>query len=125
MSGKLSVPVLERDYIVRLTSEPDPARKLDIYASAIAHMQQRLGPLLRVLQAVATFDAEPAAIWEDLVRRRARNMPLLIEHLASVGALRADIDAADAADAVWALNSSEVYVMLTGIRGWSPERYQR
>jgi len=30
----------------------------------------------------------------------------------------------DAADVVWAMASSELYVMLTAERGWSPDRYE-
>jgi hypothetical protein len=32
---------------------------------------------------------------------------------------------AEAADTVWALNSSELYIMLTLERGWTPRQYER
>jgi hypothetical protein len=51
-------------------------------------------------------------------------MPLLIEHLRDAGALRADVPPAEAADTVWAINSTEVHVLLRDQRGWTDERYE-
>jgi hypothetical protein len=43
--------------------------------------------------------------------------------LAAVGALRVDLG--EAADIIWATNAPEVYQLLVGQRGWSPDRYER
>ena len=51
-------------------------------------------------------------------------MPLFIEHLESAGALRAGLSRQEAADTVWAVNSTEVYQLMTQTRGWSPQHYQ-
>jgi hypothetical protein len=37
--------------------------------------------------------------------------------------LRLDPD--QAADIVWAINSTEMYQLLVGERGWTPQRYER
>jgi hypothetical protein len=42
----------------------------------------------------------------------------------SAGGLRPGLNEEQAADTVGALNSSEVYVLMTGERGWSPERFE-
>ena len=52
-------------------------------------------------------------------------MPLLIEDLESTGALRTGLSRQDAADTVWAINSTEVYQLMTRTRGWSPQHYQQ
>lgn len=44
--------------------------------------------------------------------------------LAHAGGLRAGLSIDEAADTIWATNSSELYVLLTTERGWSPDRYQ-
>jgi hypothetical protein len=36
--------------------------------------------------------------------------------------LRVDLD--EAADIVWATNAPELYQLLVGQRGWSPDRYE-
>jgi hypothetical protein len=70
---------------------------------------------------------EPALnqVWQQLLDRRARNMPLLIEHLAAAGVLRAGLTPPEAADTVWAVNSTEVYHLMTETRGWTAPQYER
>jgi hypothetical protein len=52
-------------------------------------------------------------------------MRKLARDLAQAGGLRAGVSIDEAADTIWATNSSELYVLLTAERGWSPDRYQR
>src|SRR5579862_4177793 len=106
------VDLLDRGYVAELRAEPDPAAKLRIYAAALTRIHARLAPLSLAARSTAGEDAELAEAWEAMHARRARNMPLLIEHLESTGALRADITTGEAADTVWAINSTEVYVLL-------------
>jgi AcrR family transcriptional regulator len=113
------VPVLQRDYIAALRAEPSGRRKLEIYAAAMTRIQERMSPLYRMVQQAA------ADVWQQLLDRRARNMPLLIEHLESAGVMRSGMTHREAADTVWAVNSTEVYQLMTGTRGWSTAHYQR
>jgi hypothetical protein len=48
-----------------------------------------------------------------------------VESIAAKGALTADLDVAAAADILWALNHPNLYALLAGERGWSPERYEQ
>jgi AcrR family transcriptional regulator len=118
------VDVLDRDYIAAVSAEPDADQKINIYAAALTGIQQRLAPLLRVLQTAGAAEPEVAAIWSDLLDRRAANMPLLIAHLATTGRLRPDLASEEAADTVWAVNSTELYQLFTHQRGWAAERYE-
>lgn len=119
------VSVLQRDYIRALVAEPAGRGKLEIYAAAITRIQQRMAPLYRAVQQAAAAEPELAEVWQQLLRRRARNMPLLIEDLESAGALREEISRQEAADTVWAVNSTEVYQLMTQTLGWSPQHYQQ
>ena len=119
------VPVLQREYIQALRAEPSGRGKLEIYAAAITRIQQRMMPLYRAAQQAAAAEPALAEVWQQLLDRRARNMPLLIEDLESVGALRAGLSRQEAADTVWAVNSTEVYQLMTETRGWSPQHYQQ
>jgi hypothetical protein len=50
-------------------------------------------------------------------------MRLFVADLAGVSPLRLDLD--EAADIVWATNATELYQLLTGQRGWTPQRCER
>jgi hypothetical protein len=52
-------------------------------------------------------------------------MRKLVRELRSAGGLRPGISVEQAADIVWAMNSSELFVLLTVERGWSPLRFER
>jgi AcrR family transcriptional regulator len=119
------VPALERDYVRAIRAEPDAARKLTLYAQAIGRIQQRLAPLVQVLQQAAAGDAELAALWRGIADRRAANMRLLAAELAATGALRPELSVEEVADVLWSMNSPELYLLLVGQRGWDPDRYQR
>jgi hypothetical protein len=54
--------------------------------------------------------------------RRAGWLRRFAADLAAVASLR--VDPADAADIIWATNAPELYQLLVGQRGWSPERYE-
>jgi hypothetical protein len=52
-------------------------------------------------------------------------MRKLARELDDAGGLRAGVSVEEAADVIWATNSSELYVLLTVERRWSPLRYER
>lgn len=118
------VPVLERNYVTEIRLEDDPHRKLAIYAAALTRIQARIAPLYLALQAAAPYTPELAAIWQELLARRARNMPLLIAELQRTGAMRRELTVGQAVDTVWAINSTEVYVLLRDERQWTEQRYE-
>jgi hypothetical protein len=105
-----------------MRAEPDPARKLAIYAGAVRSIHARMAPLFVALRDAASTEPEAAAVWRDVSERRATNMRRLVADLE--GGLRPDLSIEDAADFVWATNSPELYVMVTSERRWTPERYE-
>jgi hypothetical protein len=52
-------------------------------------------------------------------------MLAFITDVNTTGALRDDLSIQRAADIVWTLNSSDVYLLLTTERGWSPEEFEQ
>jgi AcrR family transcriptional regulator len=119
-----AVPAEERPYVAAIRHEPDPRRKLALYAEAAREMLARLAPLFAALRDAAASDDTAAEIWRGFSDRRARNMRAFVGDVASVGGLRPGLDEDTAADTVWATNSPEVYLMLTEERGWTSERYE-
>ncbi|HVV95428.1 MAG TPA: helix-turn-helix domain-containing protein [Hyphomicrobiales bacterium] len=110
--------------VAAIAAEPDVAGKLAIYAAAIRRIQQHLAPLYRVLRSATPLHPELGDLWTAFSQRRAATMPLLVEHLIRAGGLGAARDPQATADTLWMLTSAEVYDLLVGQRGWSPERYE-
>ncbi len=96
-----------------IRTEPDPRRKLAIYARATREIHARLAPLLLALRDASTTEPEARAVWDEISERRAMNMRELAKDLDSVGGIRAGLTIADAADTIWVTNSAEVYTLLT------------
>lgn len=119
------VPAEERDYVKAIRAEPDPRRKLALYAHAVRMIQSRLGPLFQVLREAARGEPELAALWSEISQRRAANMHLFTADLAISGGLRDGVTVDEAADIVWATNAPEFYLLLVEERGWDPDRFER
>ena len=114
----------ERDYVKAVIAEADPAQKLVIYAAAVRQIQERMAPLFLVLRDAAATEPEAQAVWREISDRRADNMRKLARDLSEAGGLRDDISIEAAADVIWAMNSSELYVLLTVERGWSSTQFE-
>ena len=84
-----------------------------------------MAPLHLALRDASSTDRESQEVWREISQRRASNMRRLIQDLKSTGRLRRGLSIDDAADMLWATNSAELYVMLTGERRWSAKRYER
>ncbi|CAN5514527.1 helix-turn-helix domain-containing protein [soil metagenome] len=114
----------ERDYVEAIRAESDPARKLTIYAGAVRHIQTRMAPLFLALRDASASEPEAKQVWREISERRAANMRKLARDLEAAGGLRAGLSIDEAADVIWATNSSELYVLLTVERGWPPDHYE-
>jgi AcrR family transcriptional regulator len=115
----------ERAHVKALQAESDPAKKLAIYARAVCATQQRMAPLFLALRDASSTELEAQRIWQEISDRRAANMRKLAKELRDSGGLRAGLSIDHAADIIWATNSSELFVLLTIERGWSPRRFER
>lgn len=120
-----AVAAEDRDYVKAIRAEPDPAAKLAIYARAVRQIQQRMAPLFLALRDASSTEPEARAVWDEISRRRAANMRTLAADLRDAGGLRSDLSTEEAADVLWATNSSELYVLLTVDGGWTPDRFER
>ncbi|MGI8756693.1 MAG: TetR/AcrR family transcriptional regulator [Acidimicrobiales bacterium] len=126
LSGAQGVVVAEeREYVKVMQAEPDPARKLAIYARAVRQIQARMAPLFMALRDASATEPEARQVWREISDRRAANMRKLVRDLSATDGLRAGVSIDEAADMIWATNSAELYVLLTGERGWSPDHYER
>jgi AcrR family transcriptional regulator len=117
-----AVPAEQRDYVRAIQAAADAGTKIAVYAAAVAAIAPRMALVLAIIQQ-APDEPELAQLWRQIAERRAANMRLFVADLATVAPLRLDLD--EAADIVWATNAAELYQLLVGQRGWTPERYER
>jgi AcrR family transcriptional regulator len=118
-----AVPAEQRDYVKAIQAAPDAETKIAIYAAAITAIAPRMAAVLAIVQQAGPAEPELAALWHEITERRAANMRRFVADLATVTALR--IDPGQAADVIWATNAAELYQLLVGQRGWTPQRYQQ
>lgn len=117
------VPMTARPELLAIQREPDPLRKLQLYAAFGRALAERAGPLLAVLLAGARAgDADLRAFAKTVDRERLAGASWLVAQLD--GALRPGVSVERARDVVWTLNSPDVLDRLVGDRGWSYDEYE-
>ena len=90
----------QRSYVQAMGAEPDPARKLAIYAVAVRDIHDRMAPLLLALRDAATTNDQAQQVWREISDRRAQNMRDLVRDLGPDGTLRAGLSVNEAADVI-------------------------
>jgi AcrR family transcriptional regulator len=120
-----ATPLRRRPAIEAIRQEQDPRRQLRMYGDLLAEVNARLAPLVRVMREAAPGDPDVAAALSELGENRLDSMREFASVLAGRGALRSGVSKQEARDALWALNSPELYELLVLERGWSDRRYAR
>jgi AcrR family transcriptional regulator len=118
------VPVGDRPWFREVIDEPDPARLLRLNARNSRVVKERAGPLLEILRNAASADSELAALWERIQTEFYDNQRAIVERLEKNHALRPGLEVDRGADILWALNHPDLYRLLVGDRGWTPEQYE-
>lgn len=119
------VPVGERPWFREVIDEPDPERLLRLNARNSRVVKERAGPLLEILRNAASADVELAALWKRIQTEFYDNQRAIVERLRANNALRPGLEAGHGADILWALNHPDLYRLLVGDRGWTPEQYEQ
>jgi AcrR family transcriptional regulator len=117
------VPVGERRWYREIIEEPDAERQLRLTARASRMVKQRAGALMRVIRTASEPDLE--ALWSRIQTDFYDNQRSIVEALDAKGALRPELDVTRAADILWTLNHPDLWQLLVGERGWTPEAYEQ
>jgi hypothetical protein len=119
------IPLAQRPEIQEIIAEPDPRRKLAMYAALGRKLIERLGPLIQVLLLGAKAgDTELGEFAATTARERLIGVSGIVGHLDAVGALRPGLDVDRARDILWTLIAMEVYDLLVIERGWSLDEWE-
>jgi AcrR family transcriptional regulator len=116
--------VEERPNVASLFTESDPHKLVSGFAGITTAINQRTNDVYRVLVSAAASDPAAAELLGELRQQRDRGQRQIARALARARALKSGLRERDAADLIHALMSPEVYRLLVGDRGWTPERYQ-
>jgi AcrR family transcriptional regulator len=119
------VPMMEREFVQRNIAEPDPRRKLTMYAEHFAVTGARSMPMALVVRQAAASDPAAAAVWQQLQTERLTGMTAFGEHLHAGRHLRRGVTAEEARDVLWTYTSPELWDLLVNERGWPPARFSK
>lgn len=118
------VPLAERDSIAAVLREPDPWRKIAMFAEMCAQIVPRAAPIQLLARQAAAADSEIAALYLQMGHERLVGFAAFAAHLAEGGHLDAAVTVEEARDVLWTYNSPELYDLLVGQRGWSVTAYR-
>jgi AcrR family transcriptional regulator len=118
-------PVAERPWYREVLEEPDPERQLRVNARNSRVVKVRIARMLEVIRTAATIDADGAALWELIQTDFYDNQGVVVQSLQRKKALRRGVDVTRATDILWTLNHPDMWFLLVGRRGWTPEQYER
>jgi AcrR family transcriptional regulator len=115
------VMLTERPTFASIADEPDPARQIGMVAGLIASTQERSGPVQVALREAAAVDATVA---ENLANELERRHETIRTIIGMIPEHRLRLSHDDAADTVWAIGSSEVFLLLRTRRGWDADQFE-
>jgi AcrR family transcriptional regulator len=115
----------ERPWYREVLEEPDPGRQLRANAANARLVKERIAGVLKILRSAAPVDPDAEALWRLIQTDFYANQRVVVESVAAKGALRPGLDVALATDVLWTLNHPDVWQLLVGERGWTPEQWER
>lgn len=119
------VALHERPVVAAAFAAADARELLAAFARICRELLERSAPVQQIVRDAAVVDPEVTPLVERLRGQRLEGQSRIVRELASRGALDGGLDEAAAADVVYTLMSPDVYGVLTGERGWGPDRYER
>jgi AcrR family transcriptional regulator len=119
-----NVPVDQRHWYQEVLAEREPERKLRLGAHQSRLVKQRAARLMSVIREGAPTDPDIEALWNRIQSDFYENQRVIVESFDSK-ALRRGLDVTTATDILWTLNHPDVWHLLVGERGWTPERYEQ
>ena len=118
------VPVGDQSWYREVLEERDPERQLRLNARNSRAAKTRIAGVLTVIRNAAPLDRDIEALWQRIQTEFHANQRAIVERLAERKALRRGLGVDRATDILWALNHPDLWQLLVGERGWTPEQYE-
>jgi AcrR family transcriptional regulator len=122
---EVDAPVKERPWYREVLEEPDPERQLRMNARNSRAVKTRAGALMGVIRSAAPTDPNIAALWNRIQTDFYEVQRPIVEALNAKKALRPGLEVTRATDILWTLNHPDLWQLLVGERGWTPEQYEQ
>ena len=116
------VMMTDRPSFAAIAEEPDATRQVEMIAALIASTQERSAPVQAALREAAAVDDDVARNLDAELRRRHETIGTVVGMIAE-DRLRHTRE--ESVDTVWAIGSSEVFLLLRMRRGWDADHYSR
>lgn len=123
--GDDAPPVAQLPWYREVLEESNPERQLRLNARNSATVKQRLGVIMGVIRDASTAEPTINALWKRIQVSFYENQRAVVASIARKKALREGLDLARAADILWTLNHPDLWLLLVGQRGWSPQDYEQ
>ena len=111
----------ERPRAIR--AETDQARQIDLWATYLSEILERVSPLMAVIRSGAEVEPEMGELYRALHQGRRGNLSLIAHSILNQGSLRNGLSAEATTDILWQLASPEMLQLLTGVGGYSTKKY--
>lgn len=118
-------PVGQRRWFLEVLEESDPERQLRLNARNSRIVKQRAAALMEVIRNAAAQDHDIDALWNRIQNEFYDNQHSIVQNLGNRNALKPGVDTALATDILWTLNHPDLWQLLVGRCGWTPEQYEK
>jgi AcrR family transcriptional regulator len=118
-------PVAEQPWYREVVEEPDPERQLRLNAQNSRVVKLRIGAVIEVIRAAAPIDRDIEALWNRIQTEFHANQRVIVQSLAEKKALAPGLTVERATDILWTINHPNLWQLLAGERGWTPEEYEQ
>jgi len=108
-----------------IKGQSDPLVQIDLWASYLTEILERVAPLIQVVRTGAEAEPEMQVLYKALHDGRRGNLRLIAESIAQQTRFRHALTVDGAADVLWQLASPEVFSLLTGVGGYTTDAYQK
>jgi AcrR family transcriptional regulator len=117
------IPIGDRAWYRTVLAEPDAESAMRLGAHQARLVKERAGALLGVIRSAAAGDADARELWDRIESDFYDNQRAVVQTLHERGAL--GVDVSRGADIMWTLNHPDVWRLLVGERGWTPDEWEQ
>jgi AcrR family transcriptional regulator len=117
-----ATPLADRSWITAIHAEPDPHKKLRMFALTLARILPRTAAI-QLLVRDAAADPGLDAVWQQITFGRLMGMTDMANNLEAGGHLRPGVSVEDARDVLWTYSAPEIYELIVIQRGRSTDDY--
>jgi AcrR family transcriptional regulator len=118
------VPVADRPWFLPVWQADSAAAVLDAYAGVCSLIGERAAGAFEAVRRAADSSPEVTELWQRLQDNRRAGARMVLDHLVTVGRIRARLPFERAVDVLWFYNDPAHHGALVGRLGWAQAEYR-